>query len=212
MSKSSQQKLNTKNSTEAELVGASNYLPYPIWAKYFLEAQGYAQTENIFYQDNQSTIRFEKNGQKSCGPNSRHINIRYFFIQNRIGLVSIDVQYCPTEQMLADFFTEPLQGHLFQNFREVIMGHKQIDSLKRTMTTTSQERVEKDSLSANKWNEVDERKADVSTTKPAKRTHAKPTKKTYAKVTKKRKFLGSERERVKALLSLSRINSIVRTV
>jgi hypothetical protein len=41
MSKSSKQRLNTKSSMEAELVGASDYLPYPIWAKYFLEAQGY---------------------------------------------------------------------------------------------------------------------------------------------------------------------------
>jgi hypothetical protein len=65
MSKSSKQKLNTKSSTEAELVGASNYLPYPILANKFLEAQGYALKENIFYQDNQSTIRFEKNGRKS---------------------------------------------------------------------------------------------------------------------------------------------------
>jgi hypothetical protein len=80
MSKSSKQKLNTKSSTRAELFGASNYLPYSIsWAKYFLEAQGYTLKENVFYQDNQSTIRFEKNGRKSCGPNSRHIEIRYFF-------------------------------------------------------------------------------------------------------------------------------------
>jgi hypothetical protein len=75
MSKSSKQKLNTESSTEAELVGANDYLPYPIWAKKFLAAQGYALKENIFYQDNQSTIRFEKNGRKSCGPNSRHINV-----------------------------------------------------------------------------------------------------------------------------------------
>jgi hypothetical protein len=82
MSKSSKQKLNVKSSTEAELVGASDYLPYPIWAKKFLAAQGYVLKENIFYQDNQSTIRFEKNGRKSCGPNSRHIDIRYFFIKD----------------------------------------------------------------------------------------------------------------------------------
>jgi hypothetical protein len=68
MSKSSKQKLNTKSSTEAELVGASYYLPYPIWAKKFLEAQGYPLNENVFYQDNQSTIKFEKNGRKLCGP------------------------------------------------------------------------------------------------------------------------------------------------
>jgi hypothetical protein len=48
MSKSTKQKLNTKSSTKAELVGASDYLPYPIWGKQFLEGQGYVLNENIF--------------------------------------------------------------------------------------------------------------------------------------------------------------------
>jgi hypothetical protein len=48
MSKSSKQKLNTKSSTEPELVGASDYLPYPIWAKNFLEDQGYTLKGNTF--------------------------------------------------------------------------------------------------------------------------------------------------------------------
>lgn len=56
--KSSKQKLNTKSSTEAELVGASVYLPNTIvWMKTFLEAQGYTITDNLFEQDNESAIR-----------------------------------------------------------------------------------------------------------------------------------------------------------
>jgi hypothetical protein len=116
MSKCSKQKINTKSSTEAELVGASDYLPYPIWGKKFLEAQGYVLEENVFYQDNQSAIRFQKNGRRLSGQNSRHIDIRYFFIKDRLGLENIKVQYCPTEQILADFFTKPLQGSLFKSF------------------------------------------------------------------------------------------------
>jgi hypothetical protein len=49
MSKSSKQKLNTKSSTKAELVGASDYLPYAIWAKKFLDHQGYTMRENLFH-------------------------------------------------------------------------------------------------------------------------------------------------------------------
>jgi hypothetical protein len=84
MSKSSKQKLNTKSSTEAELVGASDYLPSTIWTKYFLEAQGYEIKENIYHQDNQSAIRLEKNGKKSEGQKSRHIDIRYFWVKDRL--------------------------------------------------------------------------------------------------------------------------------
>ena len=129
MSKSSKQKLNTKSSTEAELVGTSDYLPYAIWAKKFLEYQGYTLRENLFHQDNKSTIQFEKNGRKSCGPNSRHIDIRYFWIKNRLELDGFDVVYCPTEHMQADFFTKPLQGSLFRKLRAVVMGHTHVRTL-----------------------------------------------------------------------------------
>ena len=34
--KSQKQKLNTKSSTETEVVGASDYIPWTLWAKRFL--------------------------------------------------------------------------------------------------------------------------------------------------------------------------------
>ena len=60
--KSSKQKLNTKSSTETELVGVSEYIPYTIWMKNFLHEQGYKVTGNV-YQDNQSAIKMEKMGE-----------------------------------------------------------------------------------------------------------------------------------------------------
>ena len=50
----------------------------------------------------------EVNGQNSCTGNSRHIDIRYFFVKDQIDQGHLTVEYCPTEQMLADFFTKPL--------------------------------------------------------------------------------------------------------
>ena len=35
---------------------------------------------------------------------------------------SIEVCYCPTSLMLADFFTKPLQGNLFRDMRDVAQG------------------------------------------------------------------------------------------
>ena len=63
---------------ESELVVMSEYLPYNIWKRSFLIEQGYKLKENIVYQDNQSTIRMEKNVLNICTGNSRHIDIRYF--------------------------------------------------------------------------------------------------------------------------------------
>ena len=73
--KSSKHKLNTRSSTETEIVGVSNYHPNAIWAKHFLEAQGHQETAAWLKQDNKSAIKLEKYGRASAGPKSRHIDI-----------------------------------------------------------------------------------------------------------------------------------------
>jgi hypothetical protein len=139
--KSSKQKLNTKSSTESELVGASDYLPNTLWMKMFMEAQGYPISQCFFEQDNESAIKLEKNGRSSCGPKSRHIDIRYFFIKDRIAAENITIRHCPTLAMLADFFTKPLQGALFRKFRDVILGYKHVNTLSKLVDTAARERV-----------------------------------------------------------------------
>ena len=140
--KSSKQKLNTKSSTESELVGVSEYLPYNIWLINFLKYQGYIIKNNVVYQDNQSAIRMEINGRNSCTGNSRHIDIRYFFVKDRVDKKEVKIVYCPTEQMLADFYTKPLNGSLFKFFREVIMGWRPITDLYKVANVSTKERVE----------------------------------------------------------------------
>ena len=139
--KSKKQKLNTKSSTEAELVGASDYLPNTLWMKMFLEAQGYEIKESFFEQDNESAIKLEKNGRTSAGPKSRHINIRYFFIKDRVKAEGIEIRHCQTLRMLADFFTKPLQGALFYKLRDVILGYRHIRSLDLLEPDSDEERV-----------------------------------------------------------------------
>jgi hypothetical protein len=113
---STRQKLNTKSSTEAELVAVNDVMPHILWTRYFLEAQGYGVKDSLVYQDNQSAILLEKNGRASSGKRMRHINIRYFFVTDRIAAREVKVEYCPTGEMLGDFFTKPLQGILFRKF------------------------------------------------------------------------------------------------
>jgi hypothetical protein len=84
------------------------------------------------------------------GQKTRHIDIRYFYIKDRIASEGIDIVYCPTEEMLADFFTKPLQGSLFKKIREVIMGRKHTDTLKKIPPLSPpQERVENEELAGN---------------------------------------------------------------
>ena len=139
--KSSKQKLNTKSSTEAELVGASDYLPNTIWAKMFLDAQGYQEHTNILEQDNESAIRLGRNGRMSAGPKSRHISIHYFWLKDRVASEDVTIRHCPTLHMLADFFTEPLQGNLFKRFKAVVLRHKHVNILSEPIAEPLVERV-----------------------------------------------------------------------
>jgi hypothetical protein len=41
-----------------------------------------------------SSIRLEKNGRASAGKQSRHIDIRYFFMKDRVAIENIEVQHC----------------------------------------------------------------------------------------------------------------------
>ena len=71
-------KLNTKSSTEAEMVGVDDLMPQILWMQYFLEDQGFKVSDDIVYQDNQSSKKLEKHGRASSGKQTGHINIRYF--------------------------------------------------------------------------------------------------------------------------------------
>jgi hypothetical protein len=51
-------------------------------------------TDNILYQDNQSATLLEKNGTRSSGKRTRHLDIRYFFITDRVDKKKVRVAYC----------------------------------------------------------------------------------------------------------------------
>ena len=59
--RSIEQNLNTKSSTEADLVGVDDVLTQVMWTQYFLKEQGHMIQDNVIYQDNQSTIKLENN-------------------------------------------------------------------------------------------------------------------------------------------------------
>jgi len=119
---SRKQKLNSRSSTEAELIGVDDAITQVLWTRLFMEEQGYPIKENIVYQDNKSCILLAKNGRSSAGKRSRAINIRYFFVTDQIEKGHIKMDHCPTNDMWADFQTKPLQGEKFRKFRALLQG------------------------------------------------------------------------------------------
>jgi hypothetical protein len=122
-SKSTTQQLNSKSSTEAELIALTDAAGHVIWVRDYLLGQAYKIGPATIFQDNMSTMALVKKGY-STSNNTRHINIRYFFIKDRVDTEELKIEYLPTEDMIADFFTKPLQGELFKTLRDKILGIK----------------------------------------------------------------------------------------
>jgi len=121
-STSSKQTLVSRSSTESEVIGVHDVLPQILWTNHFLQAQGFNVRKMVLYQDNTSSILLEKNGRSSSSKRTRHMNIWFFFIKDRVAQKEIEVEHCPTESMVADYFTKPLQGQLCYKMRDIIMN------------------------------------------------------------------------------------------
>jgi hypothetical protein len=119
---SNKQRINTTSSTEAEVVAVHDNMPSILWTRYFLEEQGYPMKPSIIHQDNQSAMLLETNGRGSSSKRTRHMNIRYFFVADCQKRNQVIITYCPTDEMIGDFFTKPLNGAKFRRFRNIIMN------------------------------------------------------------------------------------------
>ena len=50
--------------------------------------------------------------------------MRYFAIRDSIDSGEIKIHHVGTDDMIGDFFTKPLQGKKFKDFRNLILGLK----------------------------------------------------------------------------------------
>ena len=118
--KSTAQKINTTSSCQAEMVAHAKGLQQSIFSAYFLAGQGYPMPQIIVNQDNQSTIKLISTGKNS--ELTRHVQIGYYCVKDLIDRGLTTIVYYPTENMIADFFTQPLQGTLFIHMLEKVIG------------------------------------------------------------------------------------------
>ncbi|KAA8497460.1 Copia protein [Porphyridium purpureum] len=119
--KSSRQSLASKSSTEAELVAISDCIGQALWIERLLRGLGVECLSTLLYQDNEATMKLVRNGRPNSS-RTRHIALRHFFVSDRVACGEIEMTYCPTEQMVADAHTKPLQGKAFRSLRERMLG------------------------------------------------------------------------------------------
>ena len=68
--------------------------------------------------------------------------MRYFLIKDRVDSGDVKIDYCPTLMMIADYFTKPLMGGRFREFRRIIMGQKSISEMDTRYLQPIKERVD----------------------------------------------------------------------
>jgi hypothetical protein len=57
---------------------------------------------------------------------TRRIDVRCFFVADRVKSGQIRIEHCPNGIVIADYFTKALQGALFWKLRDMIMGNADI--------------------------------------------------------------------------------------
>jgi len=58
----------------------------------------------------------------SSGKRIKHLDIRYFYVEDLIDRKVLKVSHCISEEMIANFFMNPIQGKRFKNIRDIILN------------------------------------------------------------------------------------------
>jgi hypothetical protein len=119
--KSTKQKIMSKSSTEAELIAASDMAGYALHLYAFLKELCFSECRLTLYQDNMSTISMLKNGKLSSN-RSKHIDIRYYWLVDRVERADLTIEHVSTTNMIADVLTKPMQGKQFVEMRKLLLN------------------------------------------------------------------------------------------
>ena len=116
--KSQKQRTVALSSTEAEYMALSEATKEAVWLKVFLGELGEMASDEAvkMYEDNQGSIALAKNPE--FHKRTKHIDIRYHFVREKVESGEVILEYCPTQDMLADMMTKPIASVQFENIRD----------------------------------------------------------------------------------------------
>lgn len=113
----------TQSSTEAEFIALAEACNEAIWIKRILEDFEVKFNSPIkIYEDNQGCIKMVHS--EKLNNRSKHIDIKKYAVKDYISSKIIEVEYCPTEDMVADIFTKPLQKSKFLKLKSKLCIEK----------------------------------------------------------------------------------------
>jgi hypothetical protein len=116
--RSKKQPIVATSSMEAEYIALSSAVKEALWIRKLLAEFKEGNTPIWINEDNQATIRFAYDSVNN--DRTKHIDVRYMFIKDRVEREEVQLRYCPTSEMVADVMTKPLSSILFKKFTKML--------------------------------------------------------------------------------------------
>lgn len=117
---SKKQSITALSSTEAEYIAAAECCKEILHLKFLIEELSGKPVKATLNIDNQSTIQLIKNG--IGNKRSKHIDVRYRFINEKVTEGLINIKYCSTDVQLADIFTKALGQNKFETHKSKLVN------------------------------------------------------------------------------------------
>jgi hypothetical protein len=89
-----------------------------------MESLGFEQQIITVFEDNQSSIILANKARGTTISRTKHLQVRYYYVKQMIDQKFIQIEYLPTEDMIADILTKPMSGKLFCKLRDLILNIK----------------------------------------------------------------------------------------
>ena len=95
------------SSTEAEYLATTQAAKEALWLRSLLADLGHPQQQpTTIHEDNQGCIALSKN--PVFHARTKHLDVQAHFIRHQVKANQVTLEYCPTQDMVADFLTKPL--------------------------------------------------------------------------------------------------------
>lgn len=111
------------STTEAEYVALNHAARQAVVLRTLLTSlQQKQETATIIYEDNQGAVHIAGNNRQH--QRTKHMDIKYMFVRERVEALEIDVVSIDTHHQLADILTKSLPTPKHAAFTELVLGHR----------------------------------------------------------------------------------------